>query len=124
MLNNTVAIPLGTHLIWGFSACAPWFSPGVVEKRYCAENDTLTLILNVSGYPDPKIQWKFRGWDVDTTTPTSKCKVYTYGGTETTLTITGFGKENVGQYQCLATNNYGEAQQNIMVDMASQFRIP
>ena len=106
---------------FNFSACAPWFAPGVVEKRYCAENDTLTIILNVSGYPDPQIQWKFRGWDVDTTSPTSKCKVYTYGGTETTLTITGFTKENVGQYQCIATNPYGEAQQNVMVDLASEY---
>ncbi|KIH47626.1 hypothetical protein ANCDUO_22309, partial [Ancylostoma duodenale] len=26
--------------------------------------------------------------------------------------------DNVGQYQCFATNPYGEAQQNIMVDLA------
>ncbi|CAL2029366.1 unnamed protein product [Caenorhabditis brenneri] len=101
-------------------ACAPWFSPGVVEKRYCAENDTLTIILNVSGFPDPDIKWKFRGWDIDTSSPTSKCKVYTYGGTETTLAITGFSKENVGQYQCFAKNEYGEAQQNILVDLATR----
>ena len=55
-------------------ACAPWFAPGVVDKRYCAENDTLTIALNYSGYPDPKIQWKFRGWDVDTTSPTSNIR--------------------------------------------------
>ncbi|CAB3407314.1 unnamed protein product [Caenorhabditis bovis] len=101
-------------------ACAPWFAPGVVEKRYCAENDTLTIVLNVSGFPDPDIQWKFRGWNIDTTSPTSKCKVYTYGGTETTLAITGFGKENVGQYQCFASNEYGEAQQNVMVELAER----
>jgi hypothetical protein len=101
-------------------ACAPWFAPGVVEKRYCAENDTITIILNVQGYPDPEIHWKFRGWDIDTTSPTSKCKVYTYGGTETTLTISGFSKENVGSYMCLATNEYGEAQQSIMIDIATR----
>ncbi|NP_001343718.1 Muscle M-line assembly protein unc-89 [Caenorhabditis elegans] len=101
-------------------ACAPWFSPGVVEKRYCAENDTLTIVLNVSGFPDPDIKWKFRGWDIDTSSPTSKCKVYTYGGSETTLAITGFSKENVGQYQCFAKNDYGDAQQNIMVDLATR----
>uniref|UniRef100_A0A9J2P3W7 Immunoglobulin I-set domain protein n=1 Tax=Ascaris lumbricoides TaxID=6252 RepID=A0A9J2P3W7_ASCLU len=100
--------------------CAPWFAPGVVEKRYCAANDTLNLTLHVSGYPDPKIVWKFRGWDVDTTGPLSKTRVTTYGGTETTLTVTGFSKESVGQYQCIATNQYGEAQQNIFVDLATR----
>lgn len=45
----------------------------------------------------------------------------TYGGTETTLTVTGFSKESVGQYQCIATNQYGEAQQNIFVDLASEW---
>ncbi|RCN27140.1 fibronectin type III domain protein, partial [Ancylostoma caninum] len=99
-------------------ACAPWFAPGVIEKRYCAENDVLTITLNVAGYPDPEIKWKFRGWDIDTTSPMSKCKVFTIGGTETTLMISSFSKDNVGQYQCFATNPYGEAQQNIMVDLA------
>ncbi|VDL77330.1 unnamed protein product [Nippostrongylus brasiliensis] len=99
-------------------ACAPWFAPGVEEKRFCAENDTLSITLNVAGYPDPQIKWKFRGWDIDTTGPTSQCKVYTIGGTETTLLINAFTKDNVGQYQCFATNAYGEAQQNIMVDLA------
>lgn len=70
----------------------------------------------------------------------SQYKVYTMGGTETTLMISGFTKvfglnqsavdiiqkatyfqDNVGQYQCFATNAYGEAQQNIMVDLASEF---
>uniref|UniRef100_A0A914WDR8 Muscle M-line assembly protein unc-89 n=1 Tax=Plectus sambesii TaxID=2011161 RepID=A0A914WDR8_9BILA len=101
-------------------ACAPWFAPGVVEKRYCAENDTLTLTLNVSGYPDPNIAWKFRGWDVDTKDPLSKMRVSTFGGTETTLTVLGFSKDNVGQYQCIATNQYGDAQQNIFVDLAQR----
>ncbi|KAJ1353882.1 hypothetical protein KIN20_010652 [Parelaphostrongylus tenuis] len=101
-------------------ACAPWFVPGVLEKRYCAENDTLTITLNVAGYPDPEIKWKFRGWDIDTSSPTSRCKVYTIGGTETTLLINSFTKDNVGQYQCFATNPYGEAQQNIMVDLATR----
>ncbi|KJH44299.1 immunoglobulin I-set domain protein [Dictyocaulus viviparus] len=101
-------------------ACAPWFAPGVAEKRYCAENDTLTITLNVSGYPDPKITWKFRGWDVDTSSPTSRIKVFTIGGTETTLMINAFTKDNVGQYQCFASNSYGEAQQNIMVELATR----
>ncbi|VDL81539.1 unnamed protein product [Nippostrongylus brasiliensis] len=101
-----------------YATCAPWFAPGVEEKRFCAENDTLSITLNVAGYPDPQIKWKFRGWDIDTTGPTSQCKVYTIGGTETTLLINAFTKDNVGQYQCFATNAYGEAQQNIMVDLA------
>ncbi len=88
----------------GIAACAPWFAPGVVEKRYCAENDTLSLTLNVSGYPDPKIEWKCRGYDVDTKDPLSKMRITTYGGTETTLSVLGFSRENVGQYQCIATN--------------------
>ncbi|ETN83967.1 hypothetical protein NECAME_07120, partial [Necator americanus] len=99
-------------------ACAPWFAPGVIDKRYCAENDVLSITLNVAGYPDPEIKWKFRGWDIDTTSPMSQCKVFTIGGTETTLLINSFTKDNVGQYQCFATNAYGEAQQNIMVDLA------
>ncbi|GMS98905.1 hypothetical protein PENTCL1PPCAC_21080, partial [Pristionchus entomophagus] len=100
-------------------ACAPWFAPGVNDKRFCAENDTITIILNVSGYPDPDISWKFRGWEIDTAAPTSKYRVHTYGGTETTLTITGFGKDDAGQYQCFAKNAYGDAQQNIYVDLAT-----
>jgi len=89
-----------------------------LEKRFCAENDTLTLILNVQGYPDPQIEWKFRGWPLDTKLPTTKARVTTYGGTETMLTITGFDKDNAGQYQCIARNQYGDAQQNILVDLA------
>lgn len=45
----------------------------------------------------------------------------THAGMETTLTISGFSKENVGQYQCIATNQYGEAQQNILVDLGGMF---
>lgn len=113
-------------------ACAPWFAPGkrfskfqwqklgVVEKRYCAENDTLIITLSVSGFPDPKIQWKCRGYDVDTSSPTSNVRVSNYGGAETTLTVFGFSKNNAGQYQCIATNPYGEAQQNIFVEVASK----
>ncbi|KAK0423251.1 hypothetical protein QR680_008047 [Steinernema hermaphroditum] len=101
-------------------ACAPWFAPGVVDKRYCAENDTLTITLNVQGFPDPHIQWKFRGWDVDTSSPTSNLRVATYGGSETVLTVHGFSIENVGQYQCIAKNQYGEAQQNVFVELANR----
>lgn len=43
----------------------------------------------------------------------------THGGMETTLTVSGFNKEDVGQYQCIATNQYGEAQQSIFVDIGS-----
>uniref|UniRef100_A0A1I8ENE3 Uncharacterized protein n=1 Tax=Wuchereria bancrofti TaxID=6293 RepID=A0A1I8ENE3_WUCBA len=95
-------------------ACAPWFAPGVEEKRFCGENDMLSITLCVSGYPDPKIVWKFRNMDLDTG-PMSRIRVLTHAGTETTLMINGFSKENVGQYQCIATNQYGEAQQNIQV---------
>lgn len=101
-------------------ACTPWFAPGVIEKRYCAENDTLIVNLKYSGYPDPKIQWKFRGWDVDTSAPTSNIRVTNYGGADTTLTITSFSKNNAGQYQCIATNQYGEAQQNVHVELACE----
>ena len=44
----------------------------------------------------------------------------TYAGTETVLTVFGFSKNNAGQYQCIATNQYGDAQQNIHVDVASK----
>uniref|UniRef100_A0A1I7VN34 Immunoglobulin I-set domain-containing protein n=1 Tax=Loa loa TaxID=7209 RepID=A0A1I7VN34_LOALO len=100
-------------------ACAPWFAPGVKEKRFCAENDMLSITLCVSGYPDPKIVWKFRNMDIDTG-PTSQIRVLTHAGMETTLTINGFSKENVGQYQCIATNQYGEAQQNVLVDLGAR----
>lgn len=43
----------------------------------------------------------------------------TYGGSETTLTILGFDKNNSGAYTCVATNQYGEAQQNLFLDIAS-----
>uniref|UniRef100_A0AC34GAV2 Titin n=1 Tax=Panagrolaimus sp. ES5 TaxID=591445 RepID=A0AC34GAV2_9BILA len=99
-------------------ACAPWFAPGVTDHRYCAENDTITISLSVNGYPDPKIQWKFRGWDVDTTSMSSNIKTTIIGGAETILTISGFSKTNVGQYQCFLTNQYGDAQQNIQIDLA------
>ncbi|VDN04253.1 unnamed protein product [Thelazia callipaeda] len=102
-------------------ACAPWFAPGVEERRFCAENDTLSITLCVSGYPDPKVVWKFRGMDLDIS-PTSKARVVTHGGSETTLTIIGFTKDNVGQYQCFALNKYGEAQQNIHVDLGARPR--
>lgn len=35
------------------------------------------------------------------------------------MTILGFSKNNTGQYQCIATNQYGDAQQNIFIDIAS-----
>ncbi|CAJ0570283.1 unnamed protein product, partial [Mesorhabditis spiculigera] len=101
-------------------ACAPWFAPGIEEKRYCAEADSISIVLNVQGYPDPQIVWKFRGVDIDVTDPLCRCKIHTYGGSETILTISGFNKSNVGQYQCLATNQYGDAQQNIFVDLATR----
>lgn len=47
-----------------------------------------------------------------------RTRVVTYGGTETTLTVSGFDKDNAGQYQCVAVNQYGEAQQNVFVDLA------
>lgn len=31
--------------------CVPWFAPGAIEKRYCAENDTLTVTFSFSGFP-------------------------------------------------------------------------
>uniref|UniRef100_A0A0R3RFL5 Muscle M-line assembly protein unc-89 n=1 Tax=Elaeophora elaphi TaxID=1147741 RepID=A0A0R3RFL5_9BILA len=102
-------------------ACAPWFAPGVEERRFCGENDMLVITLCVSGYPDPKIVWKFRNMDIDTGL-TSKIRVLTHAGMETTLTISGFSRENVGQYQCIATNQYGEAQQNIYVDLGARPR--
>uniref|UniRef100_A0A7E4UT80 Immunoglobulin I-set domain protein n=1 Tax=Panagrellus redivivus TaxID=6233 RepID=A0A7E4UT80_PANRE len=103
-------------------ACAPWFAPGVDDKRFCADSDTITIALSYSGYPDPKIQWKFRGWDIDTTSDMSNIKVSNHGGAETILTITGFAKANVGQYQCIATNQYGDAQQNVHIDLGERPR--
>ncbi|KAL3997510.1 Immunoglobulin I-set domain family protein [Acanthocheilonema viteae] len=102
-------------------ACAPWFAPGVEEKRFCAENDMLSITLYVSGYPDPNIVWKFRNVDLDMG-PTSRIRVLNHAGMETTLIISGFSRENVGQYQCIATNQYGEAQQNILVDLGARPR--
>ncbi|MCP9264251.1 Immunoglobulin I-set domain protein [Dirofilaria immitis] len=102
-------------------ACAPWFAPGIEEKRFCAENEMLSITLHVSGYPDPNIVWKFRNMNLDTG-PTSRIRVLTHAGTETTLIISGFSKENVGQYQCIAINQYGEAQQNIYVDLGARPR--
>lgn len=55
-------------------ACTPWFAPGVLEKRFCAENDTMIITLHYAGYPHPKIQWKFRGWDIDATSSTSNIR--------------------------------------------------
>lgn len=81
-------------------SCVPWFAPGAIEKRYCAENDTLTVTFCYSGFPDPKIEWKHRGHPVDTESPTTNIRVSTFGGAETTLTIKGFSKSNAGQYQC------------------------
>lgn len=94
-------------------SCAPWFvsnvtlvyfyassrfAPGANEKRYCAENDTLQITFCYSGFPDPKITWKHRGFDVDTESATSNTRVSTFAGAETSLTIKGFSKSNAGQY--------------------------
>ncbi len=53
-------------------ACAPWFAPRESDKAFCGENDTLEIIFFVYGYPDPDVKWTFRGWDLDTTSPTSR----------------------------------------------------
>ncbi len=44
----------------------------------------------------------------------------TYGGTETVLTIRGSQKEDAGQYQCVAKNSYGDAQQNVFLEIAER----
>jgi hypothetical protein len=100
-------------------ACAPWFAPGALEKRYCGENDTLAVTFCFSGFPDPKIQWKLRGWDVDTESPTTNLRVTTTSGS-TTLTIRGFSKTNAGQYLCIATNDHGEATQSVHIETATR----
>lgn len=69
---------------------------------------------------DPKIQWKHRGFDVDTESPTSNIRVASFAGAETTLTIKGFSRSNAGQYQCVATNEHGEAIQNVHIEVASK----
>ncbi|KAL3121108.1 hypothetical protein niasHT_005368 [Heterodera trifolii] len=100
-------------------ACSPWFAPGVQEKRFVAENDVSSITLHYSGYPDPKITWKFRGWDIEEG-PTSNIRVSTHAGTETTITFLGFGKANAGQYTCVAENQYGKAEQNLLIEAASR----
>jgi hypothetical protein len=101
-------------------ACAPWFVPGALEKRYCAENDTLAVTFCYAGFPDPKIEWKFRGWPVDTQSPTSNIRVATFAGTETTMTIKGFSRSNAGSYTCVATNDHGTAEQNVQIMVATR----
>uniref|UniRef100_A0AC35UA75 Muscle M-line assembly protein unc-89 n=1 Tax=Rhabditophanes sp. KR3021 TaxID=114890 RepID=A0AC35UA75_9BILA len=101
-------------------ACAPWFAPGVVEKRYCAENDTLIVSLHYEGYPNPDITFTFRGHAIDTTSATSLTRIINHGNSEAILSIKGFKKENVGQYQCIAKNLWGEAQQNFYAEIATR----
>uniref|UniRef100_A0A914I5C8 Muscle M-line assembly protein unc-89 n=1 Tax=Globodera rostochiensis TaxID=31243 RepID=A0A914I5C8_GLORO len=100
-------------------ACTPWFAPGVQEKRFVAENDVSSITLHYSGYPDPKITWKFRGWSIEEG-PTSNIRVSTHAGTETTITFLGFNKANAGQYTCMAENQYGKAEQDLLIEAASR----
>jgi hypothetical protein len=77
-------------------ACSPWlaatpkhesinpsslpsrFAPGVPEKRFVAENDHMSISLHFNGYPDPKITWKHRGYDVDGNNPTSNMRCHSF----------------------------------------------
>ncbi|CAK5128682.1 unnamed protein product [Meloidogyne enterolobii] len=104
-------------------ACTPWFAPGVKERHFVAETDHLSITLHYAGYPDPKITWKHRGWDIDASGPTSNIRISSHAGAETTITFLGFQKSNAGQYTCVAENQYGKAEQNLLVDVASEFKI-
>jgi hypothetical protein len=68
---------------------------------------------------DPKIVWKHRGFDVDTESPTTNVRVFTTSA-DTTLCIKGFSKGQTGQYQCVATNEHGEAIQNVLIELATR----
>ena len=52
------------------------FAPGVKERHFVAETDHLSITLHYAGYPDPKITWKHRGWDIDTSGPTSNIRSF------------------------------------------------
>jgi len=47
--------------------------------------------------------------------------ISSHAGAETTITFLGFQKSNAGQYTCVAENQYGKAEQNLLVDVASEF---
>ncbi|KAI6241282.1 hypothetical protein M3Y99_00353500 [Aphelenchoides fujianensis] len=99
---------------------SPWFAPGATEKRSCAENDTISVTFCYGGFPDPNIKWLKSGHEVDSTSPTSNIRVSTRAGTETTLKISCFSRANAGMYQCVATNDHGEAVQKVQIDLANR----
>uniref|UniRef100_A0A5S6Q4D7 Immunoglobulin I-set domain protein n=1 Tax=Trichuris muris TaxID=70415 RepID=A0A5S6Q4D7_TRIMR len=98
-------------------ACAPWFSPMATNNFYCASKGKLTIALHVHGFPLPTITWYFRGLELNVTSPLTKYDIRNCGA-ECSLTISAFNKEDVGQYQCRAVNDNGDAQQDFMVDLA------
>uniref|UniRef100_A0A915L4Q7 Uncharacterized protein n=1 Tax=Romanomermis culicivorax TaxID=13658 RepID=A0A915L4Q7_ROMCU len=100
-------------------ACAPWFAPRQMEKMYCAENQTLEIVFWVYGYPDPDVKWYFRGWEITSETHGRRFESKCYGGTECVLIIRHFTAQDVGQYQCKAVNQHGDAQQNVLVDIST-----
>ncbi|CDW55769.1 Muscle M line assembly protein unc 89 [Trichuris trichiura] len=98
-------------------ACAPWFSPMKTKNFYCASQGKVTVALQVHGYPTPRITWYFRGLELNTSLPITKYDIRNCGA-ECSLTISAFTKEDVGQYQCRASNDNGDALQDFMIDIA------
>ncbi|KHJ47494.1 immunoglobulin I-set domain protein [Trichuris suis] len=98
-------------------ACAPWFSPMKTKNFYCASQGKVTVPLQVHGYPAPTITWYFRGLELNTSLPITKYDIRKCGA-ECSLTISAFTKEDVGQYQCRAANDNGDALQDFMIDIA------
>jgi hypothetical protein len=92
----------------------------VEDKRFIGENETASITLCFSGYPDPTIVWKHRGINIDPANLASNVRISTRVGSDTTITFMAFKNNNSGQYTCVATNPYGEAQQNLMIDIATR----
>ncbi|KRY53788.1 Muscle M-line assembly protein unc-89 [Trichinella britovi] len=101
-----------------YVACAPWFSPQETDRAFCPERGKLVLSMFAHGYPEPEVKWLFRGWEIQPDSLIGKYNIRREGNDEYSLTIYAFSKEDVGQYQCKAVNDHGEAQQNVLVDLA------
>ncbi|KRY70707.1 Muscle M-line assembly protein unc-89 [Trichinella pseudospiralis] len=99
-------------------ACAPWFSPQETDRAFCPERGKLVLSMFAHGYPEPEVKWLFRGWEIQPDSLIGKYNIRREGNDEYSFTIYAFSKEDVGQYQCKAVNDHGEAQQNVLVDLA------
>ena len=73
------------------------------------ERDNLTLTCNATGNPIPTISWTRDGSPVNTTTNSR----ISFSENKKQLTITNVNRTDSGEYQCVASNELGNATTNV-----------